>query len=116
MPGIPGMAEPVDREHLAGYTGGDKALEAELVAFFAENAVLYIKDLAAAPDAEAWRAAAHKLKGAARSIGAFLLGNEAEKAEKASATLLTAGSEMEKQQQLSALKAELERVRSLFGG
>lgn len=108
------MTDPIDREHLAGYSGGDAALEAELVEFFAENAVLYIEELAAAGDAQAWRMAAHKLKGAARSIGALDLGNEAEKAERAFETLQASGSETEKQRQLDALMAQLERVRSAF--
>lgn len=109
------MADPIDREHLAGYSGGDEALEAELVTFFAENAVLYIEELAAAGDAQAWRAAAHKLKGAARSIGALELGMEAEKAERACDDMLAAGSEEAKRQQLNALTSELERVRGAYG-
>ena len=108
------MGDPIDREHLAGYSGGDEALEAELVAFFAENAVLYIEELAVSLDAEAWHAAAHKLKGAARTIGALDLGMEAEKAEKSCDDLLAPGSELAKQQQLDALAAELERVRSAY--
>jgi HPt (histidine-containing phosphotransfer) domain-containing protein len=108
------MGEPIDREHLAGYSGGDATLEAELVAFFADHAVLYIAELAAAGDALAWRTAAHKLKGASRSIGALELGSEAEKAERACEDLLAAGSEVEKQQQLDALTVQLERVRSVF--
>lgn len=110
------MSEPIDRRHLAGYSGGDVALEAELVAYFADNAILYIDELAVAGDAAAWRAAAHKLKGAARSIGALPLGAEAEKAEKACDELLASGSEDKKQQQLDALTAQLERVRNAFGG
>lgn len=110
------MAEPIDREHLAGYSGGDAALEAELVAFFADNALLYIEELAVAGDAPAWRAAAHKLKGAARSIGALALGSEAEKAERAGEALLAAGAEAEKRRQLEALTAQLERVRGAYGG
>lgn len=108
------MSDPIDREHLVGYSGGDQALEAELVAFFAENAVLYIEELAVAVDAGAWRAAAHKLKGAARSIGALDLGMEAERAEKACENLLASGSDLARQQQLQALEAELERVRTAY--
>lgn len=108
------MSDPIDREHLAGYSGGDEALEAELVAFFAENALLYIEELAVSGDAEAWHAAAHKLKGAARTIGALDLGMVAEKAEKACDDLLGPGSESARQRQLDELKAELERVRSAY--
>lgn len=106
------MSDPIDREHLAGFSGGDKALEAELIVFFADNAVIYIEDLAAAADAAAWRAVSHKLKGAARSIGALDLGMEAERAEKVCDTILAAGSESTRQQQLDALTTELERVRN----
>lgn len=112
---LPGVVDAIDRAHLAGYSGGDEALEAELVAFFAENAVLYIEELAVACDGEAWRMAAHKLKGAARSIGALELGQEAENAEKACGTLLASGGEAEKKQQLDALTAQLDRVRRFFG-
>lgn len=110
------MSDPIDREHLAGYSGGDEALEAELVVFFAENAARYIEELAAAGDAQAWRAVSHKLKGAARSIGALDFGMEAERAEKASDNLLAAGSEIPRQQQLDALTAELARIRNAYAG
>lgn len=60
----------IDREFLAGFTGGDSELEAELVGFFVENATLYMTELAGATPGEAWRRVSHKLKGAARSVGA----------------------------------------------
>lgn len=60
----------VDLVHLAQYTSGDRALEVELFDLFLTNGKAYLAAMAAAPDTQAWRAAAHALKGSARGIGA----------------------------------------------
>lgn len=70
----------LDPGHLRGFTGGDTDFEAQILGVFAEKAPGYLEDLALA-DAESWRSCAHKLKGAARSIGAWRLAREAERAE-----------------------------------
>jgi len=70
----------LDRAHLSGFTGGDEDLEEEILGIFAINAPGYLAMLQAAPVTE-WKAHAHKLKGAARSIGAWRLAVEAERAE-----------------------------------
>ncbi|WCL53081.1 Hpt domain-containing protein [Gimibacter soli] len=70
----------LDRAHLAGFTGGDEDLEAEILGIFAANAPNYLETLKTAAVAD-WKAHAHKLKGAARGIGAWRLAVEAERAE-----------------------------------
>ncbi len=70
----------LDREHLKGYTGGDSYLARDVLNIFLENAPLYLDTLSAAAG-DGWRSSAHKLKGAARGIGAWRLARAAERAE-----------------------------------
>ena len=79
-----GRAQPVDLAHLARYTGGDAALNAEILRLFAgqaEGLVHQLKDVIEAGDAKSWREITHSLKGAARGIGAFELADFAAAAE-----------------------------------
>ncbi len=66
---------PLDRQHLARMTLGDAALEQEVLAMFAEQAVRLVATMAAIP-ADAG-SLAHKLKGSARGIGAFAVAEAA---------------------------------------
>jgi HPt (histidine-containing phosphotransfer) domain-containing protein len=66
---------PLDREHLSRMTLGDAALEQEVLAMFAEQALRLVATMAAVP-AEAG-ALAHTLKGSARGIGAFAVAEAA---------------------------------------
>jgi HPt (histidine-containing phosphotransfer) domain-containing protein len=77
----------LDRAHLAGFTGGDPSFEAQVLAIFLENAPSYL-DALYQSDGENWKTTAHKLKGAARSIGAWRLARAAERAEKMKAPLV----------------------------
>ncbi|MFC4349649.1 Hpt domain-containing protein [Kordiimonas lipolytica] len=70
----------LDRKHLVGYTGGDEYLARDVLKIFLENAPLYLDTLEAA-EGEGWRSSAHKLKGAARGIGAWRMARAAERAE-----------------------------------
>lgn len=78
--------QPVDIEHLDRYTGGDCALDEEILRLFdthCRELMGKLESLATGePDAKSWREATHTLKGAARGIGAFALGNAAAEAEK----------------------------------
>lgn len=77
-------ANPVDLAHLARYTGGDAALNAEILRLFqgqAESLVGQMKDIIERGDAKSWREVAHALKGAARGIGAFALADTAAEIE-----------------------------------
>jgi len=76
---------PVDLAHLARYTGGDQALNAEVLTLFigqAEQLVAKLRIHLDRADARGWHDVTHALKGAARSIGAFALGDAADAAEK----------------------------------
>lgn len=59
-----------DQEHLRQYTGGDPALERELVDLFLSHFAPVRTQLETARSARDWKFAAHSLKGSARSIGA----------------------------------------------
>lgn len=74
----------VDLAHLARYTGGDAALNAEILRLFdnqASELVERLQGIIEARDAKSWKTALHTLKGAARGIGAFSLGDAAAAAE-----------------------------------
>lgn len=70
----------LDEGHLADYTGDDADLRQTFLSVFEENAPGYLAALAKSDQRE-WKDAAHKLKGAARAIGAWNLALGAERAE-----------------------------------
>ena len=80
---------PVDIDHLNRYTSGDCALNEEILRLFDVQCRQMIERLEALAtgqsDAKSWRETTHTLKGAARGIGAFALGNAAAEAEKTGA-------------------------------
>ena len=71
----------VDFKHLEVYAGGDLALVEEVLGLFREQALMWVRLLDPAAEAEAWRDGAHTLKGSARGIGAFALADACEAAE-----------------------------------
>jgi len=74
----------VDFAHLERYAGHDQALVDEVLSLFREQATLWLRLLDPAVAGEAWRDAAHSLKGSALGVGAFALADECEFAERAS--------------------------------
>jgi HPt (histidine-containing phosphotransfer) domain-containing protein len=75
---------PVDLTHLARYTGGDQAINAEVLQLFLRQSAEILHKLHAAlkaHDLQSWRELAHSLKGAARGIGAFAMADAAEAIE-----------------------------------
>ncbi len=72
---------PIDHQHLARYTFGNVALEAEVLQLFVEQAPQYMGQLQVAETPKAWRDAAHTLKGSARAVGAWFVADAAQKAE-----------------------------------
>jgi HPt (histidine-containing phosphotransfer) domain-containing protein len=77
-------AEPVDLDHLARYTGGDRSLNAEVLRLFVGQAGELMGQLQTVLDArdyKGWRHITHSIKGAARGIGAFALADVAAEAE-----------------------------------
>lgn len=76
--------KPVDLAHLARYTGGEAALDAEVLGMFVRQAadtLMRLEALLDVRDPKAWREAVHALKGAAMGIGAFPLAEAAASAE-----------------------------------
>jgi HPt (histidine-containing phosphotransfer) domain-containing protein len=71
----------VDFAYLEGFAAGDEALVDEVLALFREQSALWGAMLSA--DHEGWRDALHTLKGAARGVGAFALGDACETCETA---------------------------------
>ncbi|MEJ1967972.1 MAG: Hpt domain-containing protein [Rhizomicrobium sp.] len=70
----------IDLEHLARYTGGDQAINAEVMRLFdmqATELVARLNGILDARDAKSWKEVTHTLKGAARGIGAFAMGDAA---------------------------------------
>jgi hypothetical protein len=71
---------PVDLVHLAQYTGGDQALNAEVLQLFVNQAGELVRRMDSVlqnGDAKTWKEVAHSLKGAARGIGAFAMADAA---------------------------------------
>ncbi|GAA0552174.1 HPt (histidine-containing phosphotransfer) domain-containing protein [Rhizomicrobium palustre] len=78
------MKGAVDLDHLCRYTGGDEALNAEVLKLFDDQVTDMVGRLNAvldARDAKSWRQITHTLKGAARGIGAFKFADMAAAAE-----------------------------------
>jgi HPt (histidine-containing phosphotransfer) domain-containing protein len=78
--------QPIDLDHLDRHTGGDHAINREILLLFetqCREMIAKLDGLAAGEnDAKSWRDITHTLKGAARGIGAFGLGDAAAEAEK----------------------------------
>ena len=77
-------ATAIDLEHLARYTGGEKSLNAEILRLFDGQVTGMVAELNAlliSRDGRRWREIAHTIKGAARGVGAFGMGEAAAKAE-----------------------------------
>lgn len=83
-PGSIALATPIDLEHLARYTGGEKTLNAEILRLFdaqVTDMVGQLNALLEIRDAKRWREITHTIKGAARGVGAFGMGEAAAAAE-----------------------------------
>ncbi len=72
---------PIDLEHLDMYVAGDAALLDEILTIFVEQAEAWTAKLAPYLEDEVWHNACHTLKGAARGVGAWHVGDLAERAE-----------------------------------
>lgn len=75
---------PVDLDHLARYTGGDKSLNAEILRLFdgqISEMVEQLQSILDQRDQKKWRQITHTIKGAARGVGAFAMGQAAADAE-----------------------------------
>jgi HPt (histidine-containing phosphotransfer) domain-containing protein len=75
---------PVDLSHLARYTGGDRTLNTEILRLFngqLNDMVGQLLTVLEQRDARKWREVTHTIKGAARGVGAFAMGEAAAAAE-----------------------------------
>jgi len=81
----PSGGRPIDLVHLARQTGGDKALETEVLALFARQAREAVARIDAL-DAAARSELAHRLAGAAKAVGAFEVALETAPANMAAMT------------------------------
>ena len=75
---------PVDLDHLGRYTGGDKSLNAEILRLFdgqISEMVEQLQSILEQRDQKKWRQVTHTIKGAARGVGAFAMGQAAADAE-----------------------------------
>lgn len=72
---------PIDWEHLSKYTLGNKDVEKEVLELFARQSSQFVEKLRNASDAQAWKEAAHTIKGSARGIGAWRVATKAESLE-----------------------------------
>lgn len=75
------MKTPIDIKHLERYVFGDRALLDEILTIFIKQATTLVERFEASEDDETWRSTAHTLKGASRGVGAWLVGDLAERAE-----------------------------------
>jgi HPt (histidine-containing phosphotransfer) domain-containing protein len=73
----------VDFGHLEAFAAGDQALIEEVLGLFRQQAVLWLPLLDPAMADDAWRDAAHSLKGSALGVGAFGVAKACEAAEQA---------------------------------
>ena len=108
------QARPVDLEHLSRYTGGDPALNAEILQLFFGQSVELMKklqDVVEQRDPKEWKAITHSLKGAARGIGAFAMADAAANAEPA----LPTADNVAAIRALQDLKVQAEAVQLFIG-
>lgn len=78
------MSDAIDLEHLARYTGGEKAMNAEILKLFDNQIgemVGQLRSVIAARDSKRWKEITHTIKGAARGVGAVAFGEAAAAAE-----------------------------------
>jgi HPt (histidine-containing phosphotransfer) domain-containing protein len=74
----------IDLTHLARYTGGEKSLNGEVLRLFDDQLARLVAELGSlivTCDGKRWREVAHSIKGAARGVGAFVMGDLAASAE-----------------------------------
>lgn len=74
--------EPIDYAYLARFTCGNAGLEREVLEIFAAQTPVYVAQLCSAAARQAWKEAAHAIKGSALAVGARNLAALAQLAER----------------------------------
>lgn len=103
----------VDLSHLSRYTGGDEAINVEVLKMFNDQAselVTRLKGILDARDAQSWKEVTHTIKGAARGIGAFPMADAAAFAEPIDPVRDRGNASLA----ITALKTEAEQVESFI--
>jgi HPt (histidine-containing phosphotransfer) domain-containing protein len=103
-------ADAVDRAYLARFTLGNAALEREVLELFAAQAPVYLQRLREAAGRQAWKEAAHTIKGSASAIGAWRLVRFAEMAEQIDVEAEAARSEGHREEVVAAVTTASEEV------
>jgi HPt (histidine-containing phosphotransfer) domain-containing protein len=109
---VPMGRNAIDLEHLARYTGGEKGLNSEVLRLFdgqITKMVAELHTLLASRDGKRWREVAHSIKGAARGVGAFSMGDLAAFAEPISPADAPAAKDV-----IAKLEREAETVRAFI--
>jgi len=78
---IDGGPLPIDLENLSHYTGNDPVLTRDVLQIYCDQADIWRAMLAKAATLQAWRDAAHTVKGASRGVGATEVAVLADEAE-----------------------------------
>ena len=107
----------LDLDHLDRYVAGDVTLRDEVLSIFEDQAAMWLRTLDPKADDQAWRDAAHSLKGAARGVGAWDVGHACEQAEKMVGEARDEGARTAKLAEIEAnvtkVIAEVRRLRDL---
>ena len=82
-----GSKSVVDFKYLEDFAAGDMRVVTEVLALFRDQAQAWAEKLAAS-DA-GWQDTVHTIKGSARGVGAFALGEAAQRAEELGPSVLT---------------------------
>jgi chemotaxis protein histidine kinase CheA len=103
----------IDFAYLEGFAAGDQAVVDEVLELFREQAALWGPMME--PTAPGWRDAAHTVKGMARGVGAFALGDACAAAEAGSGSLGAVRLELERALSDVAAYQHEQALRSLKG-
>jgi HPt (histidine-containing phosphotransfer) domain-containing protein len=104
--------QAIDLKHLARYTGGERGLNGEILRLFdsqISGMVAELNGLLESRDGKRWREIAHTIKGAARGVGAFQMGDAA-----ASAEPVDPANNAEAKAAIQKLESEAETVRAFI--
>ena len=107
------LSGAVDFDHLEHFALGDAAVIEEVLGLFREQAAIWGPMLD--PAQPGWRDAAHTVKGMARGVGAFALGDACEAAEAGTGTLGAVRLEMDRALADVAAYQHEQALRSLKG-
>ena len=102
---VPSSIRPLDLVHLARQTGGDRALESEILQLFRQQIGLCAGQLRMTSGRER-KLIAHTIKGSARAVGAFGLSRIAAQIEDAPSDARL----------IAAVETEVARIRDFIAG